>query len=526
MSGLPKTIRVVLLTAAAILVPAGCGSEEPEPSGPAQLTPPDAPLYMEVAIFPEDDRSDALASFTNRLAGIRDPEGQLVTMLDAELAADTELTYSEDIEPWLGDTAAAFVRSFEPTEAAGMIDAAYLMSVSDSEAAQGFIDDLAAADPEAPEEEREYQSITYLFDPESGTAAGLLEDTLVIGTEPAFKSAVDAAAGNSLADAEDFAAEAGALDDGALAEVWVDLGTALDAASTSDGVDQAEIEAARAALEPLLAEPISVSIEVGEDSVALETSAARGAGITGNTELLERMPAGSWFAVAIEGAGKALQESLASIGELGAELGDPSIDPDAIASLVEGQTGLDLNDDLLAWIGNAAFFVSGTSEDELRLGGLLQTSDPAAATKALGAARDALVEQAGVKAEPPRLEGATEGFLATGPGGGASVELALRDDLVVGAFGGPDPATELLESGEPLTDDARFSAAQDALGGDFAASLYVALQDFLVLAQQGDDGDTDYDAARPYTQALDYLILGTSEDDDRERTRIVLGIAE
>ena len=96
----------------------------------------------------------------------------------------------------------------------------------------------------------------------------------------------------------------------------------------------------------------------------------------------------------------------------------------------------------------------------------------------------------------------------------------------MGAFGGPDPATELVESGEPLTEDERFSAAQDALGGDFAASVYVAMQDFLIVAEKGDDGDTDYDAARPYTDALDYLIFGTAVEDDREHSRIVLGVSE
>ena len=528
MFGRPQTIRFALLAVGAAVAVGGCGSDEGETAGTSQLVPPDAPLYMEVALFPDDDRSEALASLTDRIAGISDPKGQLTAMLDAELAGEgTELSYSEDIESWLGESAAAFVRSFEPADAAaGMIDAAYLLSVTDTDAAEDFIAKLGESDPEMKQEEREYEGATYLIDPVSGTAVGLVEGTMVVGTEPAFKSAVDASTGDSLADTEDFSTEVGSLDDDALAEVWIDLGTALDAASTSSGVDPAEIDAARAALEPLLAEPIAVSLQVADDSIAVESSAAGGAGITGNTELLEQMPAGSWFALAVEGAGEALQESLAGVGALGAELGDPTLDPDAIAGLVEAQTGLDLEDDLLSWIGNAAFFVSGTSEAEFRAGGLLETSDPAAAAQALDAARTAFEEQAGVKAEPPRLEGATEGFAATGPGGDASVELSLRDDLVVGAFGGPDPATELVESGEPLTEDERFSAAQDALGGDFAASVYVAMQDFLIVAEKGDDGDTDYDAARPYTDALDYLIFGTAVEDDREHSRIVLGVSE
>ena len=100
-------------------------------SGVASLVPPDAPLYLEVALFPDDDRTEAIASLTDRIAGISDPEGQLASLLDAEFAgAGLDVTYTEDIEPWLGDSAAAFVRSFEPSDvAAGMVDAAYLIAV-------------------------------------------------------------------------------------------------------------------------------------------------------------------------------------------------------------------------------------------------------------------------------------------------------------------------------------------------------------------------------------------------------------
>lgn len=522
-----KTIRAVLLAAGTTVLLGGCGSSDEQASGPSQLVPPDAPLYLEAAIFPDDERTEALASLTERIAGISDPEAEFAAMLDGELAAaDAGVTYAEDIEPWLGDTAAVFVRSFEPADAAaGMIDAAYLVSVSDADGAQAFIDKIADADPEVKENEREYDGTTYLLDATTGTAVGLVDESIVVGTEPGLKAAVDAAAGDSLGDSEDFSEEVGTLDDDALMEVWVDLGTALDAAATSSDVDEAQIDAARAALEPLLSEPIAVSLSATPETVTLETSAAGGAGIAGNTELLAQMPADSWFAVAIEGAGEALRQSLDGIGALGAEMGDPSLNPEAITSFLEARTGLDLEDDLLSWLGNAAFFVSGTSESEFRAGGLLETSDPEATARVIDSVRALFEAATGAATGPPSLEDATEGFSAKGPTG-TGVELALREDLLVGALGGPDPATELLESGDALADAPLFSAAEDALGGDFAAVFFVAMQDFLVVAEKGDDGDTDYDAARPYTEALEYVILGTAQDDERERARIVVGVGE
>ena len=237
------------------------------------------------------------------------------------------------------------------------------------------------------------------------------------------------------------------------------------------------------------------------------------------------MPAESWFALAITEAGDAVRESLGEIASLGAQMGDPTLEPDAITGAIEGQTGLDLEEDLLAWVGNAAFFASGTSESELRVGGLLETSDSAASERAIAMAEAQFGLATGAPTATPKLEGATAGFSATGPGG-ESVEIALRDDLVVGAFGGPDPATELVEAEDSLADSPLFSAARDALGDDFEAAVFVAMQDFLVVAEKGDDGDTDYDAARPYTESLEYLIFGTVEDDGRERSRMVVGVGE
>ena len=309
-------------------------------------------------------------------------------------------------------------------------------------------------------------------------------------------------------------------------EVWVDLGTALDAAATSSDVDEAQIDAARAALEPLLSEPIAASLSATPETVTLETSAAGGAGIAGNTELLAQMPADSWFAVAIEGAGEALRQSLDGIGALGAEMGDPTLDPEAIVGMVESETGLDLEDDLLSWLGNAAFFVSGTSESEFRAGAAARDIRPGGDRRGWSTrcARSSRTPR-GQRPDRPASRAPPTGFSAKGPTG-TGVELALREDLLVGALGGPDPATELLESGDALADAPLFSAAEDALGGDFAAVFFVAMQDFLVVAEKGDDGDTDYDAARPYTEALEYVILGTAQDDERERARIVVGVGE
>ena len=526
MPGCRQSARVAIVSASAGLALAvgGCGEEDPQL---AQLVPPDTPLYAEAAILPDDERSEAIASLSSRIAGIDDPRAELISMLDAELEAEgVPLTYAEDVEPWLGEAGAVFVRSFEPGLVTGdTADAALLLEATDPDRAQEFVDELAVAGPGDDFAERTYEGVDYRFDPSSETVIGVVEDAFVVGTEASLKAAVDATGNHSLADAEDFSKQAGGLDDENVAELWLNLGMVLDAAAGSSDADDAEIDAARAALGSLLSEPIAVSVAATPETVSVETSAAGGTPIEGDTDLLGQLPGDAWFAAAVAGAGDAVRESIDGLGALGPELGDPTLDPEAIAGAVEAATGLDLEDDILSWVGDAAFYVAGTSEASVRLGALLETTDPAAATEAISAARELFERQSGARAEAPRLEDAEEGFAATAPTGGG-LEVVLRDGLVVAGLGGGEPAAATVDPGEPLSSAAPFTAAIGALGDEFSASVYVALQDFLVVAEQGDEGDTDYGAARPYTDALDYLVFGTAGDGDRERTRIVVGIGE
>jgi Protein of unknown function (DUF3352) len=527
--GLQQSFRAALLAfgGAVSLLAAGCGGDD-EPSSLAALVPPDAPFFVEATVRPEGDRAEAIVELSSRIGGIADPDQRIVELIDRGLAEEGgDLTFAEDIEPWLGEEGAIFVRSIEPSAfAGGMADAAYMVEVTDPEAAQGFIDKIPELGPEEELSEQSYEGTDYLAGPDGEVAVGLIADAYMVGgTEDSFKAAVDASGGESLADAEDFSDVVGDLDDSALAEMWLDLGTALDAAAESSGADDVEIDAARSALGPLLDEPIAMALSATSERITLDTSAAGEDGFGGGTELLEALPANAWLGLGLSDAGEELSQTLSGLGSLGSELGDPTLDPEAIAGALEARTGLDLEDDILSWIGNAAFYVAGTSEAGFEAGAVAEAVDSEQAAAAVAAGSEAFEQASGRPAQPPRLPGAEEGFSATSPTG-KGLEIVLRDGVVVAALGGADPAANALEPEETLGDSESFGRAVDALGDDYAASMFVALPDFLVVAEQGDDGDTDYDAARPYTQALEYLILGTSSDGDRDLSRFVLGISE
>ena len=138
-------------TVVASLAAGGCGGDDG--SGElASMVPPDVPFYVEAVLRPDEDQRSAIESLTTRL-GLDDPGARLIEAFDAGLAGEPgEFTYADDIEPWLGDRGAFFVRSFG--SAGTETDGAAVVEVTDADAAQDFIDRAAEADPDVEETPR------------------------------------------------------------------------------------------------------------------------------------------------------------------------------------------------------------------------------------------------------------------------------------------------------------------------------------------------------------------------------------
>jgi hypothetical protein len=502
----------------------GCGDEEAD--GLAALVPPDTPFYAEAAIRPSGERLEAVEAITEKVAGIDDPGARIVDEFDAALADDdADFTYAADIEPWLGETAAVYVRSLDRSEVGGALaDAAAIIDTTDPDAAVEAVQ-KAAESGDTRLETLSYEDVDYLLDREGDSAVGAVGDRLVVGTEAAFKAAVDASEGESLAQSDQFSEEVGSLGDDELAAVWMDLGTMLDAAAQGEDVDGAEIDAARAALGPVLEEPVTLSLGASPDAVSLDVSSAGEAGVSGDADALGALPADAWLGLAIEDAGAGLREAVSAVGSLGGELGDPRLDVEAVTESLRQQTGLDLDSDILAWVGDAALYVAGTSPADISVGAIVGTDDADRSLSAIEAFGSLVEAAAGRPAGPPRLEGADGGFAALAPTG-QGIEVAQRGDQVVAAVGGANPAADALDPSAQLADDGDFDAATSALGGDFTPTVYLSLQPALEVAESGGSGlDPDFQAARPYLDAFTWLALGTTSADGRTRSRSVLGVA-
>jgi hypothetical protein len=506
------------LAALLALLAAGCGDD-----GSADLAsaaPPDAPFYAEFALRPEGEQAEAVQQFAKRVAGIDDPAGAIVAELDDSLADEgVDATYEDDIEPWLGDRGALFVRSFEGLDETAMApEAAVMIEVTDADGALDFIDRAAAADSEG-DEERTYRDFDYLLDGE-GTAVGLIDDLLAFGPENAFKVAVDAHEGESLAESEEYTQRTEALGGDLLASAYLEPGAAIEAAMASEDLDA---ESARL-LEPLLGGPLSDPLAIGLSATA-QTARLDFVSMLDSQEdiatdaaLIEGLPAGSWLALGAPDLGAALERTLDQL----ANSGLPGAG--SIRKAVRAATGLDPRGHSLGWLGDVSAFVEGTSVPGFTVGLIAEISDPEGPRELLERVEAFAERESGRRSAAPP-PGADYGFSFGLPGLGGGAEAGVFGDRLVGVLGGT--VAQALEPESELGDDPGYQAAVEPLGEEFPPGLYLHLPSFFAVAEQGGSAnDPDYRAARPYLDAFEALVAGTRIDDELAVTRVTVSLAE
>jgi hypothetical protein len=187
-------------------------------------------------------------------------------------------------------------------------------------------------------------------------------------------------------------------------------------------------------------------------------------------------------------------------------------------------TGVDPHE-VVSWMQDGYGFVAGTSEKTIAIGGVVKSSDTDASAKAVDALHKRFQQDADAKLAPPRVKGADTGFSATAPESPQAIDVAQVGDEVVAALGPGQPGEEALHPQHPLADDPTFQAGEDGFGSEFSPLAFVRLAPFFVVAEKGGSAsDSDYIAAKPYLQKLDYLMVGTSGDGDRSTVRFVVGV--
>jgi hypothetical protein len=500
-------VLLVACVAAVAAALAGCGSGSSGTAGdPAKLAPASTIGYASFELAPQGDEKQGFDAAFGKVLG-PNPEGQIGKALtDAAKEHGSKLEYAADVKPWLGDTAAAVLTGFAQDHA----DYALLLASTDDDKARAAIDkDLASRQVDS----RSYKGVDYKLI--SGKIAnGVVGHYLVAGTESAFKAIVDTDKGGpSLADSKTWHDSVGNRGDGKIGLGWFDLKAFIQRAIAGSPVGRmfAPLGLALVPLHPFVA-----TLDANDDGFVLDVSSpGTPAGKNGTTlassPLIETLPGDSWAAVALPSVGALLQKVVSGL-KLNPLIGAQY---SRFAKQLRHETGLDIERDLLAGIGDVGLFARGTGKRTVSGGAVIAAADRAAL-------RRTLVRLPRLINGVPTLTAhkVAAGFEVRGEGLPRPIQVRAGGPGAVATLGS---ARAALAPASRLGSKPLYRRAFTTVGA--RPTLFVALAPVIDLVKafaKPSDQPTAEEEAR--LRHLDYLAAGVRRDGGSGVIRVVLGI--
>jgi Protein of unknown function (DUF3352) len=523
-------LRTATATAVALAVfAAGCGDDgESAATGAGAAIPADALVYAEADISGEGDQHAKLDSLLTELGEIPllgtpiEPRDLIAQALE-DSAADygLDFSYAEDVEPWLGDSAAVGYTSVEDPDPTFVVS----IAVDDETLARDAVERTTAED-RGEETEAEYDGVSYLVSESGDYAVGVFDGMLVLTTADEFEAAVDAARGDSIAEDDAVGEALAALPEERLGALWVDVEAAVESGGDSPEA-QADLDAVREAA-PELLEPVAAAAVAGERTLALDVAVPHGedAPDFSGTGKLAEAPSDSFAALGFAAFGEQLGTILDRVESFGGT---------GLVDAFEGVAGVPL-DDVLAGIGDAVAYGRGSLPEDFVVtmdAGLTGESD--APEQALDGLRQlaeedqdtvvgpALGDGTGFSAEP------TPAVANTSPIRFINAELGEELSLIAA---GDRQAAEATVPTDTLADTERFQAASEAITDDFDLVGFADLEPILdSFVPGGSILDLAIGDVPPEQAALGFLAdklgfaaAGIREDGDYTVQRLLVGL--
>lgn len=497
------------------------------------LVPPDAAIYANVFLEPSAPQKvaldDLLAHFPG--AGNRDAaRDRIVELLDVPLA-EVGLSFETDIDPWLGDQIAFFMQV--PAGFTSEPGVALLIEAEDVDAALAAVDKAQAADAEHTFRAARYQGVDYEID-QNGDAIGAVGSFLVSGTETGLKSAIDANEGRSLAGSDRFETALAGLNDDRLALAYLDPAAFAQLAVGFPGgagfgppgtgpfnlLDQGALAFILYARGDALV--VEGSSQLPQDPAL--AGAIRGA--ARESKMLEQLPGDAWFAFGVPDLGSTVRTLLTAFETAFAQPQGgafPGFPPGGLLGGLEATLGLDVETDLLAWMGDAAFFVSGKRPDSVGGGVVIEAIDPAKARQALQRLR-ARAERLGAPVRGSTFDPPGEGFALKARDMPEPFNVIAADERVLAIYG--DAATGFALGSDPsLAGTPTFGHARSSLGDGYALAGFVDLPALSELLERaGAMGPPLGPQIKMWTEPLSFISFGTKIEGSTTLQRVVLGV--
>lgn len=524
--------RLLLVLGAAVVVAGGAYAIAsffaPAEDRAADYTPKNAAFYVNLFLEPSNSQKMALEDLVAKFpaAGtLEEARDKIVDLLDEGLS-EVGLAFEQDVEPWLGNQIALFATA--PEDPGREPDAAVLIATEDAGATSDAIDKaIAESDSEAMEET--YKGIDYKVDSTASPAerggrnvTGIVGDFMVVGTETAFRAAVDASNGESLIDSDRFEEATGSLTEDRLALYYVDGREFLKTLPEEDLppsflnefgplVEQAQAGVAVARSDRFLFETAS---KVPDDrSYGLLTrNAAEDQG------LLPDLPGNAWGAFSAPGFGDVVRMFYDRLDSLG--LSDVS--SAQVAAEFRTMTGLDLEQDVLSWIGDLGLFVQGTDLRSLRGGAVIETRDQQSSTQTIRTLAG-LLRRFGAPVAPLDF-GGFQGFSLRDPSLPDAFNVVAAERVVI-AYGN-DATRAALEGRDAMKNSGMFAAAQEALGDGYVVSGIIDIGAVLELTDNlgATESKTYQEDVKPLLDPLSLLVFGSKLEGDTVLQRVIIGV--
>jgi hypothetical protein len=505
---LPALLPVCVAVPAAILTGCGGGGGSSNVDvGPAVAVPANTPIYLDATVKPTGTAEFNAKAALGKILDTSDPGGKIVSLIEDQAKADSHpINFQQDVSPWLGEKAGVFFSSLGDNSQGTAV-----VETTNASAALAFAQKVAgdtATDP-APQT---YNGASYQTDKsQPDQVFGTVGDFLVEGNVEGFKAAVDANKGDSLGDDSDFKDSIGDLPDDRLGTLYTVPKTFLDALGSQ--FDAASRSALEQSSGQNLDEPVAGALTASADTLELEATGGSQGVETPESSLIGGVPGQAWLALGIGNLGDNIKNSLD-------QLKDQIPNFDSIQQQIEQTTGSSL-DQLTGALGDAVVYVQGTTQQTLTGALVIQSKDPDLTGRLLNQLQGLL--QLGGTIKPLQLSGGGTGFQMSDPSIPQPVEIAQQGDKLVIGYGAGSVAASLSPA-QTLGDSPAYTQAHDQISS-LGTDLFVDLQPIFALAESsGAKSDPGFQQAKPYLDALSYVVTGSGSSGDKADFKAVLGL--
>jgi hypothetical protein len=512
----PRFVLPVFAAAAALLALAGCGGGgESSSSDPATVMPPKSAVFLEATLRPSGSLKSNVEELAMKVAGIEDLGGMIVEKLESA-DSDNQFDYEKEIEPWLGEKAAIALPEYDGDNFSDYVMA---FQSTDTGATQDFVDNVAEKSDE-PIEDESYEGVDYKVESGDESATGVVGDFLVFAqSQAAFRKAVDAFDGESLADSDTYTSATSHAPSGSLVDVYADIGGLIEQAGNE--VDPETETALQTAGIEVKGASVLASLVPGTDNVELDIVSDLGKGAEVSPpamELLESMPADSLAALSVTEYGKHLQEGIDNLDATGIP---GQVPPHQLKKALQKE-GIDL-DKLAGSLEEVAAFAGGNSQNSLR-GAVVLTAKSAAEAKNTVANIGLLLRSnhtPGVTAIGSQAAGFS---IHNADLGRKPLVVAARGERIAIGYGLPAALEGLTPPSSTLAGNPVFAEAKKSLG-DTPISGFVDGPAALKLADGLVRPMTDgFREAKPYLEKIQFIGIGGESEGGLRVAKLIVGL--